>query len=70
MLQEVMSQTAVFQKAVYRGKLSDSKNVIDYIMDQPNVMPRLNERILNTEKSFYLDMSGKATSSSNIEVTT
>ncbi|CAG9768969.1 unnamed protein product [Ceutorhynchus assimilis] len=66
-LQEVMSQTAQFQKAVYRGKLTDSQNVIDYIMDQPNVMPRLNDRILNKEKSFYLEMSGKTASSNNMQ---
>ncbi|KAL1514204.1 hypothetical protein ABEB36_003497 [Hypothenemus hampei] len=65
-LQEVMTQTVSFQKAVYKGKLSDTKVVMDYIMEQPNVMPRLNERILNREKSFYLDMSGKASSTSNI----
>lgn len=67
-LQEVMGQTVHFQKAIYKGKLTDSQNVIDYIMDQPNVMPRLNHRILNRELSRYLDMSGKATSTSNIEV--
>lgn len=66
-LQEIMTQTSHFQKAVYRNKLTDSKNVVDYIMEQPNVMPRLNERILNKEKSFYLDMSGKATSTSNLQ---
>lgn len=61
-LQEVMHQNPVFQKAVYRGKLSDSDDVIDYIMNQPNVMPRLNQRILNKDSGFYLDMSGTASS--------
>ncbi|XP_066143458.1 UDP-glucose:glycoprotein glucosyltransferase [Euwallacea fornicatus] len=65
-LQEVMTQTVLFQKAVYKGKLTDSHNVIDYVMDQPNVMPRLNERVLNREKSHYLDMSGKPTSINNL----
>ncbi|KAG8311333.1 UDP-glucose:glycoprotein glucosyltransferase 1 [Homalodisca vitripennis] len=55
-LTEIMSQTPTIQKAVYRGDLTDSNNVVDYLMDQPNVMPRLNERILNTEKSRYLDL--------------
>ncbi|KAH1001727.1 hypothetical protein HUJ04_005706 [Dendroctonus ponderosae] len=41
--------------------------VIDYLMDQPNVMPRLNDRVLNRERSFYLDMSGKATSTHKLE---
>lgn len=67
-LQEVMSQTANFQKAVYKGKLTDSMDVLDYLMDQPNIMPRLNDRVLNRERSFYLDMSGKATSTNRLEV--
>ncbi|XP_060516530.1 UDP-glucose:glycoprotein glucosyltransferase isoform X2 [Cylas formicarius] len=66
-LQEIMSQTTTYQKAVYRGKLSDSDNILDYIMNQPNVMPRLNDRILNRGRSFYLDMLGKATSLSNLD---
>lgn len=57
-LQQVITLTPSFQKAIYRGKLTDKDEVIDYIMNQPNVMPRLNERILNTEESSYLDMSG------------
>lgn len=66
-LQEVMSQTPKFQKAVYRGKLSDSDDVIDFTMNQPNVMPRLNDRILDKEKSFYLDMTGTPTSINNVQ---
>lgn len=66
-LQEIMSQTPPFQKNVYRGKISDSDDVLDYIMNQPNVMPRLNDRILNKERSFYLDMSGTPTSLNNIQ---
>lgn len=61
-LQEVMTQTPVLQKAIFRGKLTDRDDVLDYLMSQPNVMPRLNQRILNKESSLYLDMSGKATS--------
>lgn len=39
-LQEIMTQTPAYQKSVYRGKLSDTENVVDFIMNQPNVMPR------------------------------
>lgn len=35
-----MVQTPNLQKAVYKGELTDKDNVIDYIMSQPNVMPR------------------------------
>lgn len=66
-LQEVMNQTPLFQKAVYRGKLTDTDDVVDYMMNQPNVMPRLNERILNKESSFYLDMSGTGSSSMSVQ---
>uniref|UniRef100_A0A1Y1LFV4 UDP-glucose:glycoprotein glucosyltransferase n=1 Tax=Photinus pyralis TaxID=7054 RepID=A0A1Y1LFV4_PHOPY len=66
-LQEVMSQTSIFQKAIFHGKLTDKDDVIDFIMGQPNVMPRLNQRILNRDRSFYLDMSGKAQSSLTVE---
>lgn len=67
LLQEVMQQTPVFQKAVYRGKFVDSDDTLDYLMGQPNVMPRLNERILGQENSYYLDMSGKAASTMDVQ---
>lgn len=67
-LQEVMQQTPLFQKAVYRGKFVDSDDTLDYLMSQPNVMPRLNERILGQDNSFYLDMSGKSASSMDVKL--
>lgn len=39
-LSEIMNQTPVFQKAVYKGEFTDGDNALDYIMNQPNVMPR------------------------------
>lgn len=57
-LSEIMNQTPVFQKAVYKGDFTDGDNALDYIMNQPNVMPRLNDRILNQDKHQYLDMTG------------
>nr|XP_018911723.1 PREDICTED: UDP-glucose:glycoprotein glucosyltransferase [Bemisia tabaci] len=56
-LTEIMAQTPTIQKAVYRGDLTDSDDVIDWLMSRPNVMPRLNERILNSEKSNFIDLS-------------
>ncbi|KAF5269322.1 hypothetical protein FQR65_LT02624 [Abscondita terminalis] len=66
-LQEVMTQTSTFQKAIFRGKLTDKDDVLDFIMEQPNVMPRLNQRILNKDMSFYLDMSGKGTTTLTVQ---
>ncbi len=39
-LTEIMQQTPNIQKAVYKGDLSDSDNVLDYLMDMPHIMPR------------------------------
>lgn len=39
-LTEIMQQTPTLQKAIYRGDLTDSDNVLDWLMSQPNVMLR------------------------------
>lgn len=66
-LSEVMTQTQAFQRAVYRGKLTDVDDVVDYMMSQPNVMPRLTERVLNKEKSINLDMLGVPSSITDVQ---
>ncbi|XP_053979752.1 UDP-glucose:glycoprotein glucosyltransferase isoform X1 [Hylaeus volcanicus] len=57
-LSPIMSQTPALQKAVYRGEIMEGDDVVDYIMNQPNVMPRLNERILKAEKHTWLNLIG------------
>lgn len=57
-LTEVMQQTPTIQKAVYRGELTDSDNLMDYLMQQQHVMPRLNQRILSSDDPKYIDISG------------
>ncbi|KAJ0181268.1 hypothetical protein K1T71_003353 [Dendrolimus kikuchii] len=54
--------TGRLQRAVFRGELSDNDDAVDYIMKQPHVMPRLNRRVLGSESSQYLDLSGLASS--------
>lgn len=39
------------------GEMKEDDNVIDFLMGQPNVMPRLNDRVLSTSTK-YLDMTG------------
>jgi UDP-glucose:glycoprotein glucosyltransferase len=39
-LTEIMAQTPSIQRAVYKGELTDKDDVLDYLMSQPNVMPR------------------------------
>ncbi|CAG0925420.1 unnamed protein product, partial [Notodromas monacha] len=53
------SQMNVLQQAVYDGSLTDSDNVLDFLMRQPNVMPRLNNRILtgDNDEVKYVDAS-------------
>ncbi|XP_039487876.2 UDP-glucose:glycoprotein glucosyltransferase [Drosophila santomea] len=57
---EIMTQTSNLQKAVYKGEMTDSDVAIDYLMNQPHVMPRLNQRILSQEDVKYLDINGVA----------
>lgn len=37
---EIIQQTPSIQKSVYRGDLTDSESIIDFLMNQPHVMPR------------------------------
>uniref|UniRef100_T1KNA5 UDP-glucose:glycoprotein glucosyltransferase n=1 Tax=Tetranychus urticae TaxID=32264 RepID=T1KNA5_TETUR len=48
-LTEIMRQTPTIQKAVYKGELTESKDILDWLMSQKTVMPRLNQRILNNK---------------------
>lgn len=57
-LTEIMHNTQVIQKQIFRGEITDSDDVVDVLMGMPHVMPRLNQRILETENNNYLDLSG------------
>ncbi|XP_064455820.1 UDP-glucose:glycoprotein glucosyltransferase 1-like isoform X2 [Ornithodoros turicata] len=65
-LTEIMKQTPLIQKSVYKGDLSDLNNVLDFLMEQKNVMPRLNQRVLTTSGS-YLDMTGHVVEGLSLE---
>lgn len=39
-LSEMLMRTMTFQRAVSQGQLDDNVEAIDYVMNQPNVMPR------------------------------
>lgn len=39
-LSTIMSQTPTLQKAVYRGEVTEGDDIVDFLMNQPNVMPR------------------------------
>ncbi|KAM9802668.1 UDP-glucose:glycoprotein glucosyltransferase 2 isoform 1-T1 [Syngnathus typhle] len=55
-LQHIMDSTSAFQKAVFMGHLTEGTDVMDYLMEQANVVPRMNPLILSTERK-YLDFT-------------
>ncbi|XP_077554205.1 UDP-glucose-glycoprotein glucosyltransferase isoform X3 [Haemaphysalis longicornis] len=57
-LTEIMKQTPSIQKSIYKGDLNDSQDVLDFLMDQPNIMPRLNQRVLASGTNF-VDLTGR-----------
>ncbi|XP_067842577.1 UDP-glucose:glycoprotein glucosyltransferase 1 isoform X2 [Heptranchias perlo] len=58
-LQKIMDAVGFFQKAVFMGQLNEHMDVVDFLMDQPNVVLRINPVILNTQRK-YLDLTSKA----------
>ena len=58
LMMAIMKETNVIQKAVYRNQLRDEDDCLDYLMKQPQIMPRLNDRILKDENAVYLDFTG------------
>ncbi|XP_071950419.1 UDP-glucose:glycoprotein glucosyltransferase 1-like [Antedon mediterranea] len=48
----VLTGTPDIQRAIYRAKLTDRMDPLEYLMTQPHVMPRLNPRILDPNVKF------------------
>ncbi|XP_077147439.1 UDP-glucose:glycoprotein glucosyltransferase 1 isoform X1 [Ranitomeya variabilis] len=55
-MHKILETTTFFQKAVYLGDLTNDQDVVDHIMAQQNVVPRINLRILDMERQ-YLDLT-------------
>lgn len=47
----------LFFSPLLQGELSNDQDVVEYIMNQPNVVPRINSRILTSDRE-YLDLTG------------
>ncbi|KAM4795438.1 UDP-glucose:glycoprotein glucosyltransferase 2 [Rhinophrynus dorsalis] len=60
-LQRIIDATGFFQRAVFMGLLSDHMDAMDFVMDQPNVVTRINPTILTSEKSYLNFISRSAT---------
>ena len=58
---KIMQQTQEIQVAVYRSTLHDGINLIDWLMNKDNIMPRLNPRILSSQERQYVEL-GSSTS--------
>ncbi|XP_026784150.3 UDP-glucose:glycoprotein glucosyltransferase 2 isoform X1 [Pangasianodon hypophthalmus] len=56
LLQHIMEATNFFQRAVFTGQISEGTDVVDFLMEQPNVVPRINPLILNSDRR-YLDFT-------------
>lgn len=57
-LSTVMTQTPSIQKAIYKREVTDRDDIVEYLMNLPNVMPRLNERVLKMDKDMWLQLNG------------
>ncbi|XP_050188411.1 UDP-glucose:glycoprotein glucosyltransferase 2 isoform X1 [Myiozetetes cayanensis] len=51
-LQRIIDATKFFQRAVFMGLLNDHMNAIDFLMDQNNVVSRINPTILGAERRY------------------
>ncbi|XP_071405469.1 UDP-glucose:glycoprotein glucosyltransferase 2 isoform X2 [Pithys albifrons albifrons] len=51
-LQRIIDATKFFQRAVFMGLLNDHMNAIDFLMDQSNVVSRINPTILGAERRY------------------
>ncbi|MGH0151390.1 UNVERIFIED_CONTAM: hypothetical protein FKN15_020190 [Acipenser sinensis] len=55
-MHKILETTSFYQRAVYLGELTTDQDVVDFVMNQPNVVPRINSRILSTTRQ-YIDFS-------------
>ena len=56
----IMKETTPIQKASSNNKLKDDDDCLEYLMRQPNIMPRLNDRILKSDEAQFLDLTGES----------
>ncbi|XP_040281240.1 UDP-glucose:glycoprotein glucosyltransferase 2 isoform X1 [Bufo bufo] len=60
-LQKIMDATGFFQRAVFMGLLTDQMDVGDFLMDQPNIVTRINPTILTSQRTYINFISRSAT---------
>ena len=52
MITKIMHLTQDIQMAVYKGELSERADLLDWLMEREEVMPRLNPRVLAAQRHF------------------
>ncbi|KAM3933578.1 UDP-glucose:glycoprotein glucosyltransferase 2 [Leptodactylus fuscus] len=60
-LQKIIDATGFFQRAVFMGLLNEQMDVLDFVMDQPNTVNRINPTILKSKKTYINFISKPAT---------
>eukprot|EP00090_Calanus_glacialis_P019622 TRINITY_DN3011_c0_g1_i1.p1 TRINITY_DN3011_c0_g1~~TRINITY_DN3011_c0_g1_i1.p1 ORF type:complete len:1524 (+),score=468.92 TRINITY_DN3011_c0_g1_i1:46-4617(+) len=58
LLTTIMKETQVLQRAVYKNQLTDSMDLLDFLMQRENIMPRLNQRILSSSNTPMIALAG------------
>ncbi|XP_031416204.1 UDP-glucose:glycoprotein glucosyltransferase 2 isoform X2 [Clupea harengus] len=61
LLQRIMDATNFFQRSVFMGQIGEGVDVLDFLMEQPSVVPRINPLILSTDRK-YLDFTASPVS--------
>ena len=66
MVERILDGFPLLQRAAYLGQLTNDMNVLDFLMERPNVVPRFNDRILTSQNNF-VDFLGDYKSGKSVE---
>ncbi|XP_077339156.1 UDP-glucose:glycoprotein glucosyltransferase 2 isoform X3 [Lithobates pipiens] len=60
-LQRIIEATGFFQRTVFMGLLNENSDAVDFLMEQPNIVTRLNPSILTSENTYvnFISSSGR-----------
>jgi len=53
-LNQLLREAQIIQSEAYTGKIRDSTDIFEYLMNKPNVQTRLNDKILDTTNAKYV----------------
>ena len=70
LLTSIMKETQVLQRAVYKNQLTDSQDMLDWLMQRENIMPRLNQRILTSAAAPQLALQAAGETGESLQLDT